>query len=193
MKVMKFCLCAPTPWKDPKASVQMLLEENCKFVNQMLHYCNECNNFNVCPSWTVIFTLQWRYFFPRPPKIFYTCVILPLSWVWLVYIPNMSQITFQGGSQVIHDNGWHWPGQTRSICRWHKHLVCNSIGTNFQSRLELRTFQPLIRDSAQATQVRICFPEELLGSFVVCQSQMHGDACQCEKHGLLAELKTRSS
>ena len=37
------------------------------------------------------------------------------------------------------------------------------------------------------------FPEQLLGSFVACQSQMHGDACQCKKHGLLAEVKTRSS
>ena len=31
-----------------KESVQMFLEENCKFVNQTLHYSNEFNNFIVC-------------------------------------------------------------------------------------------------------------------------------------------------
>ena len=41
--------------------------------------------------------------------------------------------------------------------------------------------------------LQTCFPEQLLGSFVVYQSQMHGNAHQCEKHGLLAEVKTRSS
>ena len=42
-------------------------------------------------------------------------------------------------------------------------------------------------------QVQTCFPEQLLGSFVACQSQMHGNACECKEHELLVEVKTRSS
>ena len=58
-------------------------------------------------------------------------------------------------------------------------------------RLELQTFQTLIRGSAQTTHLQMCFSEQLLGSFVACQSKIHSDTCHCGEPGLLAEVKTR--
>ena len=52
---------------------------------------------------------------------------------------------------------------------------CLLLKPLFPSRLELQTFEMLIKGSTQTTR----FPEQLLGSFVACQSKTHGDACQC--------------
>ena len=49
----------------------------------------------------------------------------------------------------------------------------------------------LIGGSMQLAHVQTCFPQQLLGSFVACQSKMHGDACQSKKRGILVEVKTK--
>ena len=69
-----------------------------------------------------------------------------------------------------------------SVFRLQNYLICNRFVkcvSQYSVTLELQTFQMLIRDSAQTTQAQTCFPEQLLGSWVACQSQTHGDACQC--------------
>ena len=47
-------------------------------------------------------------------------------------------------------------------------------------RLELQTFQMLVRGSAQTAHVQICFPEQLLG--LSCQTWPVNKKCQCEEH-----------
>ena len=69
--------------------------------------------------------------------------------------------------------------------------VTNNCGC--KSCSELQTFQTLISGSARATHVQTCFPEQPLGILMACQSKTHGDVCQCEERGPLAEVRTRSS
>ena len=65
----------------------MLLEENCKFVNQTLHYCNEFN-FIVCHHITVIFMFKLHYFFSRSPQCF----------------ANVSRTTFNSAPETLNDS-----------------------------------------------------------------------------------------
>ena len=59
---------------------------------------------------------------------------------------------------------------------------------------EVTPFHMLKRDSALTTHVRTRFSNSCRGIFMHdLPNTMYGDACQCKEHGVVAEVKTKSS
>ena len=65
--------------------------------------------------------------------------------------------------------------------RRHKNLVFNSACLTSKSIMFRETVQTLIRDSAQTIQVQVCYPENMLGSFMACQSNTYSNAMPVQK------------
>ena len=92
------------------------LEENCKFVNQTLHYSNEFNNIIVCHH-KLSFHITITLFLFKTPTMFCKCVILPLK-DWNRYVKGWTKLGKKQGrySFLKIRLGWKLLTTPHSFC-----------------------------------------------------------------------------